>query len=179
MKRTRVFMITLAAVFAALTAVLSQISIPIGPVPINLALLSVFTAGGLLGAKYGAASQIGYVILGAIGLPVFAGFTAGPGIIFGPTGGFIWGYVLAALLIGLAVDLFGTTIPTLSLSMIVALIVVYLLGCTWFVFGHQYTMQQALSYCVIPFMLPDMIKIAGACALVNRLYPELKKIHPR
>ena len=90
----------LCALFAALTAVLSQIAIPIQPVPVNLATFSVFVAGGVLGAKRGAISQAAYVLLGVIGLPVFASFSGGMGILLGPTGGYIVGYVAAAWLVG-------------------------------------------------------------------------------
>ena len=81
--------ITFCALFAALTAILSQIAIPIGPVPINLATLAVFIAGGLMGPVWGAVSMIVYVALGAVGVPVFAMFTGGISIIVGPTGGYI------------------------------------------------------------------------------------------
>ena len=86
---------TLTALLAAVTAACSWISVPLPftPVPINLATLAVFLAGGLLGAKYGSISIITYVLLGAIGVPVFNSFTGGIGIITGPTGGYIIGYI--------------------------------------------------------------------------------------
>ena len=79
--------LTLCAMLAALTAVMSQLLIPIGPIPINLAMLSVFVAGGLLGSSAAALSQTVYVLMGAVGLPVFAMLTGGIGIVLGPTGG--------------------------------------------------------------------------------------------
>lgn len=91
----------LCALFAALTAVLSQIAIPIQPVPINLATFSVFVAGGVLGAKRGAISQAVYVLLGAVGLPCFPPLAEEWGSCLGPTGGYIVGYVAAAWLVGL------------------------------------------------------------------------------
>lgn len=104
-RKTRQYI--LWGLFTALTAVASQIIIPLPftPVPINLATLSVFLAGGLLGAKGGAISQLIYLLLGAVGVPVFAGFTGGPGIVAGPTGGYIIGYVLAAWAIGFLINL--------------------------------------------------------------------------
>lgn len=102
--RTR--LLILSGVFAAVTAVCSWISIPLPftPVPINLALLGVYLSGGLLGGHYGFYSQLIYVLLGAIGVPVFAGFSGGFGIISGPTGGYIIGYVFAAIVVGLVVS---------------------------------------------------------------------------
>ena len=104
--------ITLCALFAALTAILSQISIPLPftPVPINLAMVSVFMAGALLGAKRGAISQVVYVIIGIIGVPVFASFTAGIGIVVGPTGGYIAGYIVAAIIVGIIVKKLGDNV---------------------------------------------------------------------
>lgn len=95
--------LTLAALFAALTAVFSQISFPLPftPVPINLATLAFMLAGSLLGPSAGLLSQLVFLCLGLCGLPVFAEFTGGPGILFGPTGGYIPGYAAGACVIGL------------------------------------------------------------------------------
>ena len=92
----------LCALFAALTAVCSQIQVPLPftPVPITLSLLAVFVCGTVLGPKYGAISMLLYILLGAIGVPVFAGFTGGFGILTGPTGGYIIGYLLSAVVLG-------------------------------------------------------------------------------
>ena len=99
--------IALCGLFAALTAVCAQISIPIGPVPINMAHLSVFMAAGILGSKYGALSQVVYLCLGAMGLPVFSGFMGGLGRLTGPTGGYIVGYVVTAFDVGFLFEKFG------------------------------------------------------------------------
>ena len=88
------------ALFAALTAVCSQLAIPIQPVPINLALLSVYIAGGLLGGGMGAASQAVFLLIGAVGVPVFAGFRGGVQALVGPTGGYLIGYAAAAFVTG-------------------------------------------------------------------------------
>ena len=98
--RSNTASLVLCGLFAALTAICSYITIPLGftPVPINLATLAVFLAGGLLGKKYGTASIAVYVMMGAVGIPVFAGFQGGVGVLAGPTGGFIAGYIAAAFL---------------------------------------------------------------------------------
>jgi len=162
----------LYALFAALTAVCSMISIPLPftPVPINLATLSVFLAGGLLGSKGGAISQLVYVLLGAIGLPVFAGFTGGFGIITGPTGGYIIGYVAAAWLTGFMVEKLGQGYYKNIISMIAGLAVCYTLGTLWFMYITSTGLVAALMLCVVPFLLGDAIKIAIGSILVKKLH---------
>ncbi len=162
----------LYALFAALTAVCSMISIPLPftPVPINLATLSVFLAGGLLGSKGGAVSQLVYVLLGAIGLPVFAGFTGGFGHITGPTGGYIIGYVSAAWLTGFMVEKLGQGYYKNIISMTAGLAVCYLLGTVWFMYITSTGLIAALMLCVVPFLLGDALKIATGSILVKKLH---------
>lgn len=162
----------LCALFAALTAICSMIVIPLPftPVPINLATLSVFLAGGLLGARGGAVSQIVYVILGAVGLPVFAGFTGGFGIITGPTGGYIVGYVAAAWLVGLMTEKLGHGYYKSIVSMIAGLAVCYTLGTLWFMHITSTGLAAALMMCVAPFLLGDAIKIAAGSILIKKLH---------
>ncbi|WP_027400226.1 biotin transporter BioY [Anaerovorax odorimutans] len=175
----RTFPIILCALFAALTAVCSAISIPIPftPIPINLATLSIFLAGGLLGAKWGTISQVVYVLLGAIGLPVFHNFTGGFGIIAGPTGGYIVGYIAAAFLIGYLTDKFifskdnktSAIYVKLILSMVAGGILCYTLGTIWFMKLTGTSLIPALLSCVIPFLPGDLIKILIASFLTKRL----------
>ena len=101
MQNAKVRSLTLCALFAALLAVCSQIQIPLPMVPINLALFAAHLAGAVLGAKYGALSVTVYAALGLVGVPVFAGFGAGPATLFGRTGGYVLGYILAAAIAGL------------------------------------------------------------------------------
>ena len=92
----------LCAFCAAVTCVLAPISVPLaGEVPISLATFAVLLSGILLGAKFGAISQLVYVLLGSVGVPVFAGWTGGIGITLGVTGGYIIGYILMAFVAGL------------------------------------------------------------------------------
>ena len=98
--------LALCGLFAAIMAVCSMITIPLGftPVPVNLGTLGVFLTGGILGKKYGTVSMSVYVLIGAIGIPVFAGFRGGLGVLAGPTGGYIIGYIVAVFLIGLMIE---------------------------------------------------------------------------
>jgi biotin transport system substrate-specific component len=161
----------LCSLFAALTAVCSMISIPLPftPVPINLATLSVFLAGGLLGSKGGAVSQGVYVVLGAAGLPVFHSFTGGLGILTGPTGGYIIGYVAAAWLTGFIIEKLGHSFIKNAAGMIAGLAVCYALGTAWFMYITSTGLAAALMMCAVPFLFGDALKILAGSFLVTRL----------
>ena len=169
MRNTRVRSLTLAALFAALTAVCSQIQIPLPLVPINLALFSVHLCGALLGAKYGAVSMTVYLLLGLIGAPVFTGMGAGPAVLFGKTGGYILGYVLAALIAGLWRERWGYSFLRLCLGMALGTLACYALGTAYFMFVTHMNLLVSLTYCVFPFLPGDAVKIALAAWLAVRL----------
>ena len=154
---------------AATTAVLSQIIIPIGPVPINLALLSVLIAGGLLPVRYALGSQMVYILLGCLGLPVFAGFGGGVGVAFGPTGGYIWGYLLAAAVTSWCADCWGREGIGLIGAMVVGVALCYGAGTAWFMYLTGNGLWASLLLCVIPFLLGDGFKILVAAMVVKRL----------
>ena len=176
MKRISTRNMILCALFAALTAVFSQIQLPIGPVPINLATMSVFLAGGILGWKYGAVSQLVYVLLGVIGAPVFHGFTGGFGVVMGKTGGYIIGYVLAALITGFFADKVKK-LPAvfLPIGMAIGLAVCYALGTAWFINLTHFGLSKSLTLCVFPFIAGDIVKIAAATFLTIRLRKVLRR----
>lgn len=163
------------ALFAALTAVLSQIAVPIGPVPINLATLSVFLAGALLGAKLGGASQLVFVLLGLVGVPVFSLFRSGPNVLIGPTGGYLFGYVLAAWLTGYLAERSGSKAFRLTLAMLAGFFVYMLAGTAWYLLSTRSSLMTALSVCVIPFLPGEAVKIIAAVLLSMRLRPILQK----
>lgn len=169
--RTQTKSMILCALFAAATAVLSQLSIPLPftPVPINLATLSVLAAGGLLGPVYGAVSLTVYVALGAVGLPVFAQFSGGIGIILGPTGGYIIGYIAAAFITGLISKRLSRRFWGNILAMSAGLLLCYVMGTAWFMVSTNTGLLAALGMCVAPFLIGDALKIACAALLVNRL----------
>lgn len=157
------------AAFAALTAVLAQFSIPIGPVPICLATFGVYLAGGILGAFGGTVSQVVYLLLGAVGLPVFAGFSGGVSALAGPTGGYLVGYVVCAWIIGVFSGRFGKKILPLAAAMILGTAACYFLGTAWFMFVTKRGLAESLVLCVLPFLPGDAAKIILAVALVPRL----------
>lgn len=161
--------------FAALIAVCSQIAIP-AAVPFTLQTFAVFLGVGILGGRRGSLAVLVYLLLGAIGLPVFTGFTGGIGHIAGPTGGYIAGFLLSALLMWAIESLLGSSLKVLALSMALGLICCYIFGTIWFVIvygktGEPITLGAALSMCVIPYIIPDILKIALALYLTSRLRP--------
>ena len=160
-------------IFAALIAICSWISIPT-TVPFTLQTFGVFMAVGILGGKRGTLAVLVYILLGAIGLPVFAGFTGGIGILFNTTGGYIIGFLFSALVMWGMEKLLGKKRWVLIVSMLVGLVVCYACGTLWFMVVYMNTtgsvgLATVLGWCVIPFIIPDLVKIALAYFLSERL----------
>ena len=176
MRSTLTRQLVLAALFAALTAVCSQIQIPLPMIPINLALFAVHLCGALLGAKWGALSMAVYALLGAVGVPVFAGFGSGPAVLFGKTGGYIIGYILCAAIVGLLSRRLGFTFLKLCLSMVIGVAVCYVFGTAWFMVISGLNLATSLSYCVLPFLPGDAVKILLAAFLALRLRKPLQAL---
>lgn len=163
----------LISLFAVLISVCAWISIP-AAVPFTMQTFGVFSAAGILGGKKGTVAICIYLLLGAIGLPVFAGGTSGIGILLGSTGGYMVGWVLTGLIVWAAEALFGRRISVIALSMVLGLIGCYALGTAWFiiVYGREsgpMGLWAALSMCVIPFIIPDLIKMVLALLIRKRL----------
>ena len=161
--------LVLTALMAALTAICSQIQIPLSMIPINLALFAVHLSGALLGWKYGALSMVVYALLGVIGAPVFAGFGSGPAVLFGKTGGYILGYILCALIVGALSRKFAFSFKNLCLEMLLGVAVCYAFGTIWFMVLTGMNLATSMSYCVIPFLPGDAVKILLAAFLALRL----------
>lgn len=166
--------LTLSALLCALCALLAQIQIPLPPVPISLSLLAVHLCGALLGRTWGAAAVGAYVALGAAGLPVFAGLAGGVGTLFGPTGGFLFGYILCACIDGALVARLGFSRRALLFSMALGTAACYCAGLLWFMLVTGSALAGSLSACVLPFLPGDLLKIALACALCRRLQRPLR-----
>lgn len=165
---TTIKIITFTALMTAVMCILSPLSIPIGPVPITLSVACVFLCVYTLGAKLGSVACGIYILLGLVGLPVFSGFAGGPAKLFGPTGGYIVGYIFMALISGWFIDRFPMKKFYLQIvGMLLGLAVLYAFGTAWFVFQMKVTFAEALSMCVIPFIAFDMIKIGLALVLGN------------
>ena len=166
--------IVMVSLFTALIAICSQIIIPSPTIPFTLQTLAIFIAGGVLGCKKGTLSIVIYIILGIIGIPVFAQFGSGLGAILGMTGGYIIGFVFTAFITGLMCEKLGRKFWVLILSMALGLLVCYAFGTAWFIVIYSQKIQSiglwsALSMCVFPFLIFDAAKIACAAIIVNRL----------
>ena len=166
--------ITMTALFAALLCVCAPWSVPVGPVPISLATFAVYLAAAVLGWKRGSIAVLVYVLLGAVGVPVFSGFSGGVQKLVSLTGGYIVGYIPCALLTGLFADRFGK-VWAYALGMVAGTVVLYALGTGWFIFLAECTLGYALTMCVVPFLIGDAIKIACATLLTVKLRPLVGK----
>lgn len=160
-------------IMAAIIAICSWIAIP-ATVPFTLQTMGVFIAVGVLGGKRGTLSVLTYILLGIIGVPVFAGFSGGIGVILGTTGGYIVGFLFSALVMWGIEKLFGRGKIVLGISMVTGLLVCYAVGTVWFMAVYARNsgpvgLGTVLGWCVVPFIIPDLIKVAGALFLANRL----------
>lgn len=160
------------ALGAVLMAVCSWITIP-SAIPVTLQTMGVFLVCGLLGGRRGTISVLVYLLLGLVGIPVFAGFTAGPGRLFGITGGYLIGFLFSALVMWLLEKLMGRGMWQLALAMVAGLFVCYAFGSAWFYVlslkSGGKSMLAVLQMCVFPFIIPDSIKIAGALVIIGIL----------
>ena len=167
------------SLFTALIAVGAFIKIPIPVVPFTLQTFAVFCALGFLGWGCGGLAVAAYILLGAFGLPVFSGFVGGVGHLFGPTGGYIWGFLFSAALYGLVKKLLGKARFSDFFAMLTGLVGCYAFGTVWFVQVYSgdgdLNYLSALSICVLPFIIPDLVKIFIACRLVKRIKPHIYK----
>lgn len=171
--KSKTYDVVYVGVFAVLIAICSWISIPT-LVPFTLQTFAVFLTVGLLGGKRGTMAVLVYVLLGAIGIPVFAGFSGGMGIILNNTGGYIIGFIFSALVMWLMEHLIGRGLWAQGFSMILGLIICYAFGTAWFMIVYTRNtgavgLATVLGWCVIPFLIPDIVKIALALVLSNRL----------
>ena len=173
----------LVALFAAITAICAQIILPIGPVPFTLQTMAIALTAVILG-RYGGLAILLYLIIGAIGVPVFSGFKAGFPVLIGPTGGFLIGFTLAAFLMGLVIERINPTFLKALIINILGLALVYAIGVTQLKFLLDLTWMNALSLGMLPFIIPDLLKIAIASYLgilirrrldVAGLYPNNKQ----
>ncbi|MDO5153459.1 MAG: biotin transporter BioY [Eubacteriales bacterium] len=166
------------AMFAVMIAVCSWISIP-ATVPFTLQTFGVFLAVGVLGGKRGTLAVLVYLLLGTVGVPVFAGFSGGIGCLLGTTGGYIVGFLFSALVMWLMERLLGKKPWVLALSMVLGLLVCYAFGTVWFMQVYAKTsgaigMWTALGWCVFPYIIPDAVKIILAMVLSRRLAAAIK-----
>lgn len=171
--------LTLTALFAALLAVCAWISIP-AAVPFTLQTLGLFTAMGLLGGKRCTLAVLLYLVMGLIGIPVFSGFRGGFGVLAGITGGYLIGFLFAALVYWLITAKSGR-FSVMILGMAAGMVAYYVFGTAWFMLFYAKAygaigLGAALSMCVFPFLLPDLIKLSIAAAAVKAIPKRVKAL---
>jgi len=175
--------LVLCAVMAAITCVLAPLSVTVaGAVPITLATFAVMLSGVLLGGRMGALSQLIYLLIGAVGLPVCAGYTPALPRIMGPTGGYLIGYIPLAFLCGAIYGAWGRGAAGMKRyavmlgAMLAGTAVLYTFGTAWFCMLNHVDVIYALSVCVIPFLIGDAVKIAAVMILAPQLERAIAKL---
>lgn len=181
-KRSRsigIYDIALSALGVAIITVCAYITVPgIGSmVPFTLQTFAVHAVCMLLGWRRGSASVAAYILLGAAGLPVFAGMRGGYAVLMGPTGGYIIGFLPMALLVGFLYKKLRSNRVLSALSMIGGEIVMYAFGTAWFVivYPSPISVASALMMCVVPYIIPDILKCALALLIADRTYGIVNK----
>jgi biotin transport system substrate-specific component len=163
----------LASLMAALTAVGSYIHIPIGPVPIVLSTLFVLLSGLLLGSRWGLASMGLYLFVGAIGIPVFAGGRGGAAHFLGPTGGYLFGYLISSWLTGTFSERSRGRLSWEILGVLMGSLAIYGLGLPWLKITTQMSWSKVLWIGMIPFLAGDAVKGTAALILARAVRPIL------
>lgn len=167
--RVNITAIVQTALFAALICVAAPLSIQIGPVPVTLATFAVYIAAGVLERRRAVIAVVIYILLGLIGLPVFAGFGAGPAKLFGVTGGYIFGYIPLAYIVGGFSDMAKLKSAKYPLGMLAGTLVLYTLGSVWYALSTGSGVTATLLACVVPFLPGDFVKIVLAGTLIPSL----------
>lgn len=163
---------------AALITLCAWIAVPLpSNISFTMQTFAICAVAALLGWKRGLLTVLIYLLLGFVGLPVFSGFRSGAGVLLGATGGYLIGFLFMAPCIGLCAERFGRSVPVLLLSMVLGEVLLYLFGTIWFVavYTGGVGFGGALIMCVVPYLLPDAVKIALAVMVVRRLAPHIQR----
>ena len=164
-KKLTTYQMAVTALMAAVMCVLGPLTVPIGAVPISLANLVICLTAWLLGPKFGTLRVAVYLCIGLLGVPVFSGYGAGLAKLAGPTGGYLVGYLLLALIGGLFIEKSNGNPVVSGIGLVLGDAACYVLGTAWFVFQMQCELGYALSVCVYPFIALDLAKIVVSCVV--------------
>ena len=177
-QKIRTKQMVLIALMTAVTCVLGPLSIPLpfSPVPISLTNFAIFLAIFVLGMKNGTISFIIYLLLGAVGVPVFSSFRGGFQVLAGPTGGYLIGFIFLALIMGFALDHFDRKLVPTIIGMIIGMAVCYAFGTVWLAKLLSLSFKEGLMMGVIPYLPGDAAKIIIAAIVGPKLYGATKKI---
>jgi biotin transport system substrate-specific component len=171
--RFSVRQIAVVGLMAAVTCILAPLSVPIGPVPISLTNLAVYVSLYVLGMKEGTLSYVVYLLIGLVGVPVFSGFTSGPEKLFGPTGGYLIGFIPMAVLAGIVVDKYYSNRIACFAGLAFGTVVCYGLGTAWLSYQAGLDWKAALFAGVVPFIPGDLAKITFAVLAGPKLKRQL------
>ena len=177
-QKIRTKQMVLIALMTAVTCVLGPLSIPLpfSPVPISLTNFAIFLAIFVLGMKSGTISFIIYLLLGAVGVPVFSSFRGGFQVLAGPTGGYLIGFIFLALIMGFALDHFDRKLVPTIIGMIIGMAVCYAFGTVWLAKLLSLSFKEGLMMAVIPYLPGDAAKIIIAAIVGPKLYGATQKI---
>ncbi|MDR2834351.1 MAG: biotin transporter BioY [Streptococcaceae bacterium] len=175
MRNNKVFNMILAALFASIIAITAQISVPIGIVPATMQPTGVLLTGLILGKKWGSISTSIYVLMGAIGLPVYAGGASGFGALFGPTGGYLFGFIAVAFVIGFIHERKQRNFFSISIAVITGAIVMLVLGMTWLKIFTGMSFLESFAVGIVPFILPNTLQIVLVIAVGMGILKRLPK----
>lgn len=167
--------LTVIGVMAAVTCILGPLSIPIGVIPISFTNLAIYLAIYALGCKKGTISYLIYLCIGLIGVPVFSAFSSGPGKLFGPTGGYLIGFIAMAIISGIFVDKFWGKWYMQFIGMAIGTVCCYVIGSIWLSFQAHMTFKAAFGAGVIPFIPGDLVKIVIALVVGPQIRKQLIK----
>lgn len=173
LSKNRIKTYVLISLFTAIIAVCSFITVP-AAVPFTLQTLGIFTALSVLGGKRGSVCTVLYILLGILGIPVFSGFSAGLGHLLGATGGYIIGFIFLSLTYLIITAVFGNKFTVKAVGLVSGLLICYLFGTLWYMAVYLKTLTtdafiSTLSVCVLPFIIPDLIKIALALFIDRKI----------
>jgi biotin transport system substrate-specific component len=167
--------VVLSSLMAAFTAIGAYIHVPIGPVPIVLSTLFVLLSGLLLGSRWGLVSMGLYLLVGAIGIPVFAGGKGGLAHFLGPTGGYLLGYVLSAWVTGFLSDRSRGILIFEIVAVFIGSLAIYSLGIPWLKWVTRMPWHKTFMLGMVPFLIGDAVKASVALMLARAVRPILKR----
>lgn len=161
--------LTYTALLSAILCIVSPLTIPIGAVPISFTTLIIFITASIVDYKISTLATIVYILIGVVGLPVFSNFQGGISVLFNGTGGFILGYTLCAFLTSFLVCKFKGLKIVYVLAMLISTLILYIIGTAWFMIITKTNFISAITICVLPFILFDVVKIIIATLLFTPL----------
>ena len=180
-KRIDIKQICLIAMMSAVITVCSWLSLPIMTVPVTLQTFAVFLTLLVCGGRIGTLSILVYILLGLVGAPVFSGFKGGAGALFSLTGGYIIGFLFMGIIYLITEKLISESQKAKIISLVIGLFVCYAFGTVWFVLIYNegesaISVKNALTLCVLPFIIPDLIKLVLSVFLSKLLKTALEKV---